>query len=134
MDATLRRRYEALVEYVVPTDLDMNAIKTLVRSKAVQHSVQLRPDAELFLIVNFSQMILRAYSGAVPSGAAPRAVSLPQYQDFSPVQTRQRIDQALDLIFSSLTNPPDPDGVSAHEVLRKIDVNWPQLAELFVWG
>jgi hypothetical protein len=123
-----------MLENIDSPDLEANRIKLLVRSKVVQHALVLRPDAELFLVLNFSQMIFRAYAGAIPADGASSPTILPRYREFSPNETNRRIGQAIDIILASLNQGVDPDGISAHEVLRKIDLNWQQLGELFAWG
>ena len=145
MDELLRRRYEALIEFTEPPYpyVGINAfvglLRPLVDSAVAAHKIVLRPDATYFLLVNLSEMILRPYAADIPTppvwwsrGEAPG--TLPQYRDFKPDTTIVRIETALNIILGDIQGETDPEGVSAHQVIRAIDRNWKKLSVSFAWG
>jgi len=139
MDDDLRRRYSALLDLVEPRDPYFALVRPLVESVSARHRIRLRPDAAYFLVLNFTEMIFRPYAGDVPTppawwGRGEQPSLLQHYRDFSPPTTAARVEKALDVIMNHLDAIPEPDGVSAHQVMRAIDRSWSELSEYFMWG
>ncbi|MFZ0060825.1 MAG: hypothetical protein WAL47_02235 [Pyrinomonadaceae bacterium] len=127
MDKLLARRYEVLIENrqtITPW------VKELVLSKAEQHPTLVRPDAAFFLIVTMDEMIVLPYAGPIRPWPFSEFGST-HYRNYSINNLKPRVAEALDILFLDLKNV---DEVSAHQVLRAIDKNWPQLTVLFGWG
>lgn len=59
---------------------------------------------------------------------------LPHYRNFTSPTTVTLVEKALDVIMNHLNAILEPDGVSAHQVMRAIDRGWSELSEYFMWG
>jgi hypothetical protein len=138
MDNDLRRRYFALFSQYAPQNTDVTEIKRLVTAQAERHHTHLREDAMYFLVLNFAEMILRAYTERIPFATdlpdpnSPR--TLGPYKGSTPTDMMGNIDHALGILMSDVASTGDAEGVSAHQVIRVIDRHWEQLAVLFGWG
>jgi hypothetical protein len=133
MDKLLEQRYEALIANYNPPE-QFQWIKDLVLSQTSEHQLQIRPDATYFLIVNFSEMIVLPYAAPLPWRPHEwSAETLSPYKGLKMEDLKPKVKEALDILFNDLSRY-DIKEVSAHQVLRAIDANWPPLALLFGWG
>jgi len=137
MDDTLRTRYAALVSWYEPTESFQAIIKPLVASAIGRSNLKFRPDAEYFLIVNCSEMILRPYGEPIPKPPiwwepGERPSTLPVFRGLKPDTVVPMIEKALDIVIANVI--ASDEEVSSHEVLLAIDRGWKELAEMLWWG
>jgi hypothetical protein len=89
----------------------------------------LREDAALMLVVLYDQMILRPYTGPIPSPSG----------DWMPVPKighrgfPKRVTRSLDAIFKELEKTKQRP-ISSHQVLKAIVKLWPTISKLFAWA
>jgi hypothetical protein len=85
----------------------------------------LRADAAFFLLLNFDQMILAPTN---PSGRRDELTGK--------LFDQEKLERAFDIIMENLieTGSLDPDGYSAHSVIRSIDQTWDRLAPILAWA
>jgi hypothetical protein len=102
----------------------------------------LRPDAALFLLTSYDQMILRAYAVEIRVPGRPDRLP-PHHLGRDPGDLMYRVEQSLSLILEQARRrrvdavrrqAPDDEMLSSHEVLQAIDAVWPQLSDTFGWG
>jgi pyruvate/2-oxoglutarate dehydrogenase complex dihydrolipoamide acyltransferase (E2) component len=92
----------------------------------------LRPDAALFLLTSFDQMIIRPYWQKEVTDQRGDIVHAPARQSMEKRITL--LKKSIDVIFAALEANPGPEGYSSHDVLQAIDQAWPSLAILFLWA
>jgi hypothetical protein len=138
MDRNLEERYEALLE-AYPTEQDDGL--TLVKKYLLSQTTSLRPDGALCLLTLYDYMILRPYAGHVSVKGRPGELPLHRL-GADRTEFMHRVGRSLDLISIRLRDisPPQARAVSgdprasSHDVLRAIDIAWPELSILFGWG
>lgn len=86
----------------------------------------MRPDATLFLIVNFDELIVSPTAALLGSPIQDPFQYQPNLDSLRPP-----VQRALEIVFSDLT---EVNEISAHQIMRAIDRNWKPLTEIFGWG
>jgi hypothetical protein len=132
MDELLATRYRLLFQSYAAGDTGFTvAFKRKIVEWNVKNGGRLRSDAALFLLVNLDHLIMRPYCGAIAVAVeGDRLLPLPN--DLSANEWFARGQQATELILEHLGTSAEE--ISAHDVLRAIDVNWEKLGSMFWWG
>jgi hypothetical protein len=135
MDPNLEKRYGNLL---LAYDIGGGGLLGEIKQRLLEHvtsayaSPKLRPDAALCLLSLCDQMILRPYAGYVPTFDNISGLSIP-----TPAVDQRRfyetVHHSLQIIFDELNKHGKPP-CSSHDVLKVVEVLWPQFAVSFGWG
>jgi hypothetical protein len=135
MRSNLEERYRLLLlsyengGWDTPPGLKRTLLEHVVNVSA---RPRLRADAGLCLLVLFDQMILRPYTGYIPSSQNLAGVQIEPPAD-NLLGFQMTVFGSLQSIFKQLDTVPK-SLYSSHDVLQAIEALWPQLSASYGWG
>ena len=123
MKENLAQRYE----YVFQLHQDRDYFDKILRDRILSLE-NLRPDAKLFLLVNFKYMIIDPYFKVLNQNVKNTSYNAPIYTN---KEFNEKIDLAIHSIVKGLSGERP---YSSHDVLNSINIRWKYLAGIFAWG